>query len=259
MTVFVRAGADTAAVDLRQCPRCSQLRQCPRCSQLRQCPRCSQLRQCPGCSQLRQCPRCSQLRQCPRCSQLRHSQTSARGRGRCSTRSRRRAAVRRRGRRRRHGGAVPTPSPRGPEWATTAGLGYTGGPWAGGRIDEQRRGTLDAVAALACGGAAWHREAPLRVPRHSLAAAACHGRVYAIGGCDRRGQLMQTVEAVDALDNPDSPPAHGPERRQTSLQVPERRAGWRSCDGLLYAIGGMQGSAGGYLGSVEVYDPATGR
>ena len=93
----------------------------------------------------------------------------------------------------------------------------------------------------------------LPTPRQYLAATAANGMIHTVGGTDGSGQPVGTHEIYD--------PATGAWSTGTPLET--ARSGLAAVtgpDGLIYAIGGVADAGGNpaYLGTVEVYDPATG-
>src|SRR5205085_5937940 len=114
----------------------------------------------------------------------------------------------------------------------------------------------------ASSGCATHSLAPLPTARHGfVVVAGADGHIYAIGGADVSGTLA-TVEAYDPSSNswacstgdPSSGCAtHSLAPLPTARQ---RLAAALGGDGRLYALGGYHPS-GGYLATVDAYDPAT--
>lgn len=122
------------------------------------------------------------------------------------------------------------------------GKGHTvGQTYYDGRI-------LSTVEAYNPKSGTWTTEAPMRTPRSFLAAAAGRdGRIYAIGGRGKHGDL-NTVEAYN-------PRVH---TWSTVASMPTAREGLAAAtgsDGHIYAIGGLD-SNGRILHTVEAYDPA---
>lgn len=100
----------------------------------------------------------------------------------------------------------------------------------------------------------WQELAPLSTPRANLAAATGNdGLVYAIGGLgyiDIYGDsdVLNTVEAYN--------PAGGAWQTMPSMPTARRYLGATAGgDGLVYAIGGIDGYGGSQLGNVEAYMP----
>ena len=101
----------------------------------------------------------------------------------------------------------------------------------------------------------WSRCAPIPSVRSSLAATVGpDGRIYAIGGENRRGGQAKTVEAYD--------PASDAWSREAPLQIGRRGPGAAlGEDGRIYAIGGHGGERGGtrvpdIVITVEAYEPS---
>jgi hypothetical protein len=98
----------------------------------------------------------------------------------------------------------------------------------------------------------WTTKAPMPTAREGLAVAALDGLVYAIGGRDGVSDLYEgsPVSVVEAYD-----PETDSWSTRAPMPTPRERLGVGVMDGLLYAIGGRNGSGCGTW--VEVYDPAT--
>ncbi|MGP0017729.1 MAG: Kelch repeat-containing protein [Candidatus Sulfotelmatobacter sp.] len=95
----------------------------------------------------------------------------------------------------------------------------------------------------------WSTAASLLTPRLNLAAASGPGRLYALGGSSGTAALA-TNEIYD--------PAAG--TWTAAAPLPTARAGLSAVtgwDGLIYAIGGINGSGPTYLATVEAFDPTT--
>ncbi len=107
-----------------------------------------------------------------------------------------------------------------------------------------------SVDVLAANG--WSQVPVLPIARTQLAAAAdpANGMIYALGGENGAGTVLDTAEADNPLNN----------AWKTVMAMPTARAGlaavYDSANGLVYAIGG-QDSGGTALSTVESYNPAT--
>ena len=92
----------------------------------------------------------------------------------------------------------------------------------------------------------WASIAPMPTARRYLAAAAVNGKIYAIGGNDANGNILNTVEVYDPNSNSWS----------TAASMPTARFGLAAAavNGKIYAIGGHDVNF--YIvNTVEVYDP----
>jgi N-acetylneuraminic acid mutarotase len=97
--------------------------------------------------------------------------------------------------------------------------------------------------------------APMPTPRQGLAAAVVNGKVYAIGGVDSVGNVLNIVEVYDPISNSWNPP--GPLGTPTGM--PTARVGLAAAvvNGKIYAVGGEDGTFSIIFNTVEVYDPST--
>ena len=96
----------------------------------------------------------------------------------------------------------------------------------------------------------WARKADMKIPRGGLSTAVVDGKIYAIGGVTRVGEValrvFSTVEVYDPATNKWTERAAMPTKRfLLSTAV---------VNGKIYAIGGA-GGWGDVLSTVEVYDP----
>ncbi len=97
----------------------------------------------------------------------------------------------------------------------------------------------------------WTERAPMPTARGALSVTEHEGRLYAIGGYDRKGNNAQ-VEVYDPLRNVWTTGA--------SLPTPRDHLATATVAGRIYAIGGrMDGDYSRNLAVVERYDPATDR
>jgi len=99
-------------------------------------------------------------------------------------------------------------------------------------------------------GGYWLLAHPMPTARVGLAAAQINGRIYAIGGIDRWGQTLKTVEIFDTFTNSWS--------AATPLPVPLHRAAAVASGGRVYVIGGLQGAALKPTDGLYIFDPETG-
>ena len=129
--------------------------------------------------------------------------------------------------------------------APTPGSGYRiyaiGGDNGSGPV-----ATVEVYDTLA---KSWSTAAPMTTARLNLAAASGPGRLYALGGSDGTAALA-THEIYDPAAGTWSAAASLPTARANLAAV----TGW---DGLIYAIGGLNGTGPTYLTTVEAFDPAT--
>ncbi|MFA6603216.1 MAG: kelch repeat-containing protein [Patescibacteria group bacterium] len=98
-------------------------------------------------------------------------------------------------------------------------------------------------------GGYWLLARPMPTARVGLAATQINGRIYAIGGVDRWGQTVKTVEVFDTFTNSWS--------AAPGLPVPLHRAAAVAQGGLVYVIGGLQGAALKPTDGLYIYDPKT--
>lgn len=94
----------------------------------------------------------------------------------------------------------------------------------------------------------WAEGSPVPTPRTEVTAAAAAGRIYVIGGFDRTGNTVPTVEAYD--------PAADEWRTTTPLPFALHHAAAASHDGLVYVVGGYR-STGAPSEALLAYDPST--
>jgi len=98
-------------------------------------------------------------------------------------------------------------------------------------------------------GGYWLLAHPMPTARVGLATAQINGRIYAIGGIDRWGQTVGTVEIYDTFTDTWSP--------APPLPVPLHRAAAVAVDGRLFVIGGLQGAALKPTDGLYIFDPET--
>jgi N-acetylneuraminic acid mutarotase len=105
-------------------------------------------------------------------------------------------------------------------------------------------------------GDVWFSGAPMPTARAALAAVALNGKIYAIGGVDPSGAVLNTVEVYDPATN-----SWG-----SAASMPTARDGLTATvvAGKIYAIGGCtncspfeSNPSGVYLGTLEIYDPSS--
>jgi len=98
------------------------------------------------------------------------------------------------------------------------------------------------------GSDTWRSVASMPTARHSLAAVEVNGKIYAIGGCSRSDQALNTVEEYNPTTDTWRSVASTPTARH-SLAAAE-------VNGKIYAIGGCSASSHA-LNTVEEYNPTT--
>ncbi|MCS6897367.1 MAG: hypothetical protein NZM29_05280 [Nitrospira sp.] len=97
----------------------------------------------------------------------------------------------------------------------------------------------------------WAERAPMPTARGALSVAEFGGKLYAIGGFDRRANVTQ-VEVYD--------PVHDTWSTRAPLPTPRDHLAVATVDGKIYAIGGREnGDYGRNLAIVERYDPVADR
>ena len=118
----------------------------------------------------------------------------------------------------------------------------------GGNDSTSPVATVEAYDTLA---KSWSAIAAMPTARENLAAASGPGRLYAVGGDDGNSALA-THEIYDPAAGTWSPAPPLPTTRSQLAAVAGR-------DGLIYALGGFNGTASGgvELATVEAFDPAT--
>jgi len=98
---------------------------------------------------------------------------------------------------------------------------------------------------------AWSERAPMPTPRGALSVTGHDGKLYAIGGYDRKANIA-TVEVYD--------PEHNTWSERAPLPTPRDHLAAATVSGKVYAIGGrLNGDYGQNLSVTEVYDPVTDR
>ena len=108
--------------------------------------------------------------------------------------------------------------------------------------------TMGTMALLGCGAFGQGQDLP--TPRWGMGVAASNGRIFLMGGVDRHGHRLSTVEAYDPRTN----------RWQRRAAMPTPRnllATAVAPDGRIYAVGGVCecNKTCRSLDTVEVYDP----
>ncbi|XP_017785820.1 PREDICTED: kelch-like ECH-associated protein 1 isoform X2 [Nicrophorus vespilloides] len=98
----------------------------------------------------------------------------------------------------------------------------------------------------------WHQLDNLTVPRSGLGAAFLRGTFYAVGGRNNTPGNSYDSDWVDKYN-----PLRDQWRPCSPMSVPRNRVGVAVMDGLLYAVGGSEGSK--YHSSVEYYEPESDR
>ncbi len=97
----------------------------------------------------------------------------------------------------------------------------------------------------------WAERAPMLTPRGALSVTEHEGKLYAIGGYDRKANSA----AVEVYD-----PAHNTWASRASLPTPRDHLATATVSGKVYAIGGrLNGDYQRNLSITEVYDPVTDR
>ncbi len=98
----------------------------------------------------------------------------------------------------------------------------------------------------------WVSLAPLRSPRQEMGVVAVGGKIYAVGGLDKEGQGLRTVEVY----HPDA-------NRWSFVQalpLPLHHAAAADVEGVLYLVGGFEGSSFEFATNlVWAYYPASGQ
>ena len=95
----------------------------------------------------------------------------------------------------------------------------------------------------------WAERAPMPTPRGALAVTEHDGKLYAIGGYDRKANTA----AVEVYD-----PAHNTWSKAAPLPTPRDHLAAATASGKVYAIGGrLNGDYGRNLSVTEAYDPST--
>lgn len=112
---------------------------------------------------------------------------------------------------------------------------------------------LGTVEAYDPGTNTWTRKADMPTARGRLALAVVDGILYAIGGCTDNacGGFVGTVEAYDPLTDTWNTTPLAP------MPTPRRDFLVGVVDGIIYAVGGLQGPASNGIDTVEAYDPST--
>lgn len=97
----------------------------------------------------------------------------------------------------------------------------------------------------------WVERAPMPTPRGALSVTEHNGKLYAIGGYDRKANIA----AVEVYD-----PEHNTWAKRASLPTPRDHLATATVSGKLYALGGrLNGDYGRNLSMTEMYDPGTDR
>jgi N-acetylneuraminic acid mutarotase len=97
----------------------------------------------------------------------------------------------------------------------------------------------------------WSERAPMPTPRGALSVTECDGKLYAVGGYDRRADSA----AVEVYD-----PAQNAWTSLAPLPTPRDHLAAATVSGKVYVIGGrLNGDYRRNLSITEVYDPATDR
>ena len=97
----------------------------------------------------------------------------------------------------------------------------------------------------------WTEREPMPTPRGALSVTEHEGKLYAIGGYDRKANIA-VVEVYD--------PAQNTWAKRAPLPTPRDHLATATVSGKVYAIGGrLNGDYGRNLSLIEVYDPDTDR
>ncbi|XP_044270524.1 kelch-like ECH-associated protein 1B isoform X2 [Tribolium madens] len=110
------------------------------------------------------------------------------------------------------------------------------------------RQSLDVLEGYNIDDKTWHKLDSLTVPRSGLGGAFLKGTFYAVGGRNNAPGNSYDSDWVDKYN-----PVKDQWRPCSPMSVPRNRVGVAVMDGLLYAVGGSEGSK--YHNSVECYDP----
>jgi len=97
----------------------------------------------------------------------------------------------------------------------------------------------------------WGERAPLPTRRGAAGVAVVKGKIYVFGGMEKDGAISHTLEVYD-------PDTDSWERKSDMPTARDHLLG-TSIGGLVYAIGGRQGTLQSNLDAVEIYDPVTDR
>ncbi|CAG9819221.1 unnamed protein product [Phaedon cochleariae] len=114
------------------------------------------------------------------------------------------------------------------------------------------RQSLDVLEGYNVDDKTWSKLDRLTVPRSGLGGAFLKGNFYAVGGRNNSPGNSYDSDWVDRYN-----PYKDLWRPCNPMSVPRNRVGVAVMDGLLYAVGGSEGSK--YLSSVECYDPEADR
>ncbi|XP_044754365.1 kelch-like ECH-associated protein 1 [Coccinella septempunctata] len=112
------------------------------------------------------------------------------------------------------------------------------------------RQSLDIVEGFNVDNKTWKKMDSLTIPRSGLGGAFLKGMFYAVGGRNTSPTQSYDSDWVERYN-----PVKDQWRVCSPMSVPRNRVGVAVMDGLLYAVGGSEGSK--YLNSVECYDPDT--
>ncbi|KAL3269337.1 hypothetical protein HHI36_008409 [Cryptolaemus montrouzieri] len=110
------------------------------------------------------------------------------------------------------------------------------------------RQSLDIVEGFNVDDKTWHKMDSLAIPRSGLGGAFLKGMFYAVGGRNTSPTQSYDSDWVERYN-----PFKDQWRTCNPMSVPRNRVGVAVMDGLLYAVGGSEGSK--YHDSVECYDP----
>ncbi len=121
-----------------------------------------------------------------------------------------------------------------------------GGDNPSGGIDTE----LDSVEVFDPATSVWDTLAPMPTPRSSASAAVIDGKLYVVGGEDKRHPSRPVYDVLEVYD-----PATDTWTQKASM--PTRRAGpgTAAVDGKLYVFGGLRVNL--FFDVLEIYDPAT--
>lgn len=112
------------------------------------------------------------------------------------------------------------------------------------------RKSLDIVEGFNVDDKTWKKMDSLAMPRSGLGGAFLKGMFFAVGGRNTSPAQSYDSDWVERYN-----PVKDKWRVCSPMSVPRNRVGVAVLDGLLYAVGGSEGSK--YLDSVECYDPET--
>ena len=97
----------------------------------------------------------------------------------------------------------------------------------------------------------WARKADMKFPRGGLSTAVVDGKIYAIGGVTRVGEVaLRVFSTVEVYD-----PKRNAWTKLPSMLTPRWGLATSTVNGKIYAVGGRRFAGPGPLSTVEAYDP----